>query len=329
MDVKKVVVTGGSGQISYSLLFRIANGDLLGKNQLISLSLLEIPSMKDALKGVVMELNDCCFPLVKEINIGVDPYKIFEGADYALFVGAKPRGPNMERKDLLAENGKIFIDQGKAINKSANKNVKVLVVGNPCNTNCLIAMHYAPDIPRNQFFAMTRLDQNRAKYQLAVKAGVPIDEVSSIAIWGNHSSTQMPDFVNAKINNMKAMDVIQDRNWLENDFVQTIQQRGSKVIEARGKSSAASAANAAIDTIQSLIHPTLFGDCYSIGVFSEKNPYGIDEGLIFSFPCRTIDNKNWDIVPDFMVDGFLLNKIKQTEKELKAERDMVANLLKG
>ena len=243
MHLKKVVVTGAIGNIACSLLFRIANGDLLGKNQPISLTLLEVPSFKEALKGVEMELNDCCFDLLKEIKISVDPDEAFEGADYCLLVGAKPRSKGMERKDLLKENGKIFVPQGKAINAKANRNVKVLVVGNPCNTNCLITMHHAPDIDKKNFFAMTRLDQNRAKYQLAKKANVSINDISNVAIWGNHSSTQVPDFVNARIQNVRYVDFLNDLEWLQNDFVEKVQKRGAEIINVRGCSSAASAAS--------------------------------------------------------------------------------------
>jgi malate dehydrogenase len=327
MHLKKVVVTGAAGSIAYSLLFRIANGDLLGKNQPISLTLLEIPNLKDALKGVVMELNDCCFHLLKEIKIVVDHEKAFDGADYCLLIGAKPREKGMERKDLLAENGKIFVPQGKAINKYANKNVKVLVVGNPCNTNCLIAMHNAPDIPDKQFFAMTMLDQNRAKFQLAKKANISIEDISNIAIWGNHSSTQVPDYKNAKIKQMRLTDFFDDHSWLKNDFIEIVQKRGAEIIEYRKSSSSASAASAVIDTIHALNNVTSFGDCYSVGISSNNNPYGICEGLVFSFPCRTNDKKELEIINDFEIDGFLNEKINLTEKELKTERDQIAHLL--
>jgi len=327
MRLKKVVVTGAAGNIAYSLLFRIANGDLLGKNQPISLTLLEIPSFKEVLKGVVMELNDCGFELLKEIKISVDLNEAFEGADYCLLVGAKPRSKGMERKDLLKENGKIFVPQGKAINAKANKNVKVLVVGNPCNTNCLIAMRHAPDIDKKQFFAMTRLDQNRARYQLAKKANVPIGDISNVAIWGNHSATQVPDFVNARVQKVRYIDFLKDLNWLQNDFVEKVQKRGAEIINARGLSSAASAASAAIDSIKSTLDTTLMGDCYSVGIVSDDNPYGISSDLIFSFPCRTNDKGGIQIIDNFQIDSFLEEKIAQTEKELQLEKDMIADLL--
>jgi len=327
MHLKKVVVTGAAGNIAYSLLFRIANGDLLGKNQPISLTLLEIPSLVDALKGVAMELNDCGFELLKEIRISKDPYEAFERADYCLLVGAKPRSKGMERKDLLKENGKIFVPLGKAINAKANRDVKVLVVGNPCNTNCLIAMHHAPDIDKKQFFAMTRLDQNRAKYQLAKKANVSIKDISNVAIWGNHSATQVPDFVNARVQGVRYVDFLNDLEWLQKDFVEKVQKRGAEIINTRGLSSAASAASAAIDSIRSTLDHTTMGDCYSVAVVSDNNPYGISDDLIFSFPCRTNDKGEVQIIDDFQIDRFLEEKIALSEKELKEEKNMIADLL--
>jgi len=329
MNIKKVAITGGAGHITYSLLFRIANGDLFGKNQPVSLHILEIPEALDALKGVVMELNDCCFKLLQEVKISSDPMVAFEDVDWAILVGAKPRGPNMERKDLLSENGKIFVEQGKALNKVAKKSVQVFVIGNPCNTNCLIAMHNAPDLSKKQFFAMTKLDENRAKFQLAQKAGKTSKEVSNVTIWGNHSSTQVPDFFHAKINNIPVEDVIKDKAWLEKEFLQKIQKRGAEIIKARGKSSAASAASAVIDSVQSMINPTVFGDWYSLALHSKDNPYHIDPDLIFSFPCITSESGKISIVKDVKINSFLEEKIKLTEKELKEERDMVSHLLKG
>src|SRR6185295_11703140 len=225
--LKKVAVTGAAGQIAYSLIFRIAAGELLGPNVPIALHLLDVPEAAPSLRGVEMELNDCVFPLLKEVKICTDPEEAFGGVHYALLVGAKPRGPGMERKDLLADNGKIFVGQGNSLNKAASKDVLVFVVGNPCNTNCLIAMHHAPDLPRKNFFAMTRLDQNRAVFQLASKANVAVEEVTNVTIWGNHSSTQVPDFLNAKIRGRPAADVILDKKWLEGEFVQKIQKRGA------------------------------------------------------------------------------------------------------
>lgn len=325
--LKRIAVTGAGGQIAYSVLFRIATGEMLGLDQPIALHLLEVPDAQGALKGVMMELEDCAYPLLKEIKIGADPHAIFEGVNYALLIGAKPRGPGMERKDLLGDNGKIFIEQGKALNASAASDVLVFVVGNPCNTNCLIAMHHAPNIPKEQFFAMTRLDQNRAKALLAAKAGVAVSEVNNVAIWGNHSSTQVPDFLNAKIRGKPALDLIKDRKWCEEEFVPLVQKRGAAVIAARGKSSAASAANAAIDSIRSLVLPTPEGDWFSVGMISHRNPYGIQEDLIFSFPCRSKGAGKVEIVKNVPMDSFLKSKIALTEKELLEERELVANLL--
>jgi len=286
-SMKRIAVTGAGGQIAYSLIFRIASGGMLGSDQPVALHLLELPEAIDALKGVVMELEDCAFPLLKEVRIGSDSTKVFEGVNFALLVGAKPRGPGMERKDLLESNGAIFIDQGKALNLSAASDVLIFIVGNPCNTNCLIAMHNAPKIPKERFFAMMRLDQNRAKSMLAAKAHAGISDVSNVAVWGNHSATQVPDFVNAKIKGKPALDVIKDRKWCEEEFVPLVQKRGATVIAARGKSSAASAANAIIDSIHSLVRPTPSGDWFSTGLISHGNAYGIKEGRIFSFPCRS------------------------------------------
>ncbi len=321
-DIIRVAVTGGAGQISYSLLFRIASGEMLGSDQPIALHILEIPEAMQVLEGVKMELDDCAFPLLKEIRIGSDPREVFQGIHYALLVGAKPRGPGMERGDLLTENGKIFIGQGKALNDVADKNVKVLVVGNPCNTNALIAMTHAPKIPRSNFFAMTRLDQNRAMSQLAQKAGCTVNDVKNMTIWGNHSSTQVPDYVNANIKGKGATEVISDHAWFNNDFIPTVQKRGAAIIAARGKSSAASAASAAIDTIKSLVTPTPNGDWFSVGLCSDANPYGIQENLIFSFPCRTDGNGSIEIVENASWNDFLREKIKASETELIEEREM-------
>lgn len=327
--LKRIAITGAAGQIAYSLIFRIAAGDLLGPDQPVALHLLDLPESETVLKGMEMELNDCVFPLVKEIKTGSRAEELFEGVHYALLVGSKPRGPGMERKDLLSDNGKIFVGQGNALNKSAAKDVRVFVVGNPCNTNCLIAMHNAPNLPRSQFFAMTRLDQNRAVFQLAAKAGSTVEEVTNVTIWGNHSSTQVPDFVNTKIRGKAATEVIHDRKWLEEYFVQKIQKRGAEVIAARGKSSAASAANAIIGSIRSVLNPTPQGHWFSLAVSSESNPYDIASGLVFSFPCRSHGKGDWGIVPGLMIDPFLKEKLKLTQKELIEERDMVSHLLKG
>ena len=327
-DPKRIVVTGGAGQIAYSLLFRIASGEVFGADQPVALHILEIPQALDALKGVVMELDDCAFPLLTETRIGDDPMKVFEGADYALLVGSKPRGPGMERKDLLEENGKIFIGQGKALNEVANDDVKVLVVGNPCNTNCLIAMSHAPRIPRKNFHAMTRLDENRAKALLANRASVPVTDVNCMTIWGNHSSTQVPDFSNAKIQGKSAPEVISDQSWLEGEFIPTVQQRGAAIIKARGKSSAASAASAALDHLKSLITETPEGEWFSTGVCSDNNPYGIAENLIFSFPCRSKGDGDYEIVKDVPWNDFIKTRVEATEKELLEERSCVQDLMR-
>lgn len=325
--IKNVAVTGGAGQIAYSLLFRIANGDLLGPDQPIALHILEVPEAIKALEGVQMELEDSAFPLLKKIEVGSDPRKIFKDADFAILVGAKPRAPGMERKDLLFDNGKIFVDQGKALNEVAHKDVKVLVVGNPCNTNCLITMHYAPKIPKKNFHAMTRLDQNRAHGFLARKAGTELKDVGHVVIWGNHSSTQVPDSENAKIKQGTVDKHINDKAWLENDFISTVQKRGAAVLNARGKSSAASAASAIIDAVKALINPTPEGDVYSSAVLSDGNPYGIQEGLIFSFPLRNKANGDWEIVKGLKLSEGLKKKIALTENELLEERELVKDLL--
>ncbi len=325
-SIKRVVVTGGAGQIAYSILFRIANGDLLGKQQPIALHILEVPEAMVALEGVKMELQDCAFPLLKEIKIGSNAGELFKGVHYALLIGAKPRGPGMERGDLLLDNGRIFVEQGQALNDGADKDVKVLVVGNPCNTNCWIAMNNAPKIPRKNFHAMTRLDQNRAVFQIAQKAQVDVEDVANMTIWGNHSSTQVPDFFNATILGERLPKVINDNSWLEETFIPLVQKRGAQIISARGKSSAASAANAAIDALKAIINPTPVGDWFSSGVFSERNPYGIDENLIFSFPCRSKGNGDYEIVHDVSWNPYLKEKIKLSERELIEERQMVLQL---
>lgn len=324
--IKRIAVTGGAGQIDYSLLFRIASGECFGKDQPISLHILEIEEALKILKGVQMELEDCAFPLLKQIEIGSDPKKIFKECHFAILVGAKPRGPGMERADLLSENAKIFVEQGKALNEVADRNVQVLVVGNPCNTNCLIALKGAPDLNPKNFFAMTRLDQNRAAFQLAQKAKVETGEVKKIAIWGNHSATQVPDFFNATIQKKPVLEVIQDRSWLENQFISTIQKRGAEIIAARGKSSAASAANAIIDTIKDLQKPTEKDHFFSLALLSDGNPYQIDQDLIFSFPCRVDENGVIEIVKGLQLDPFLKNMLKKTENELIEERELASKI---
>ncbi len=321
-QIKRIAVTGGAGQIAYSLLFRLAAGEVFGKEQPIALHILELPEALPALEGVRMELEDCAYPLLKEIHTGSDPYKLFEGVHYALLIGAKPRTLGMERKELLKENAKIFIEQGKALDKVASKDATVLVVGNPCNTNCLIAMENAPRLSKNKFYAMTMLDQNRACAQLAKKSGVEVSSVTRMTIWGNHSSTQVPDFFNARINGKPVEEVIRDSKWLQTDFIKNVQERGAAVIAARGKSSAASAANAVIDTLIALITPTEPEKWFSAGCLSDGNPYGVEKGLIFSFPCRVRSDGVLEIVPDLRWNPFMKEKIKVTEDELIKERDL-------
>jgi len=321
----KVAVTGAAGQIGYSLLFRIASGSMFGPDQPVELRLIEIPQVLTALEGVVMEVEDCAFPLVSTIVPTADLGEGFRGVNWALLVGSVPRKQGMERKDLLGINGKIFIGQGQAIAKNAAPDIRVLVVGNPCNTNCLIAMNNAKEVPRDRWFAMTRLDENRAKSQLATKAGTHITDVSNMAIWGNHSATQYPDFYNAKINGKPATQIITDESWLKESFIPTVQQRGAAVIKARGTSSAASAANAVVDTVRSLTTPTPSGDWHSVAVCSEGS-YGVEKGLISSFPVRTAGN-SWEIVQNVPINGFSRQKIDASVNELKEERGMVSDLL--
>lgn len=321
----KVAVTGAAGQIGYALLFRIASGQMFGPDQKVSLHLIEIPQALEALNGVVMELEDCAFPLLEDIVPTADLDKGFNGVNWALLVGSVPRKAGMERKDLLDINGKIFTGQGQAISRNAAADASVLVVGNPCNTNCLIAMSNADRIPNNRFFAMTRLDENRAKTQLAIRANGHVSEVSNLAIWGNHSATQYPDFYNSKIGGRPATDVITDSDWLKEDFIKTVQQRGAAIINARGASSAASAANAIVDSVVSLTTPTPEGEWNSVCVCSDGS-YGVDEGLISSFPIRS-DGKNWEIVQDVPLNHFSQAKIEASVTELREEREAVAGLL--
>ena len=290
----RIAVTGAAGQIGYSLLFRIASGEMFGKDQPISLHLIEIPNALGALDGVVMELHDCAFPLLQSIVPTADLDEGFRDVNWALLVGSIPRKAGMERKDLLGINGKIFIGQGQAIEKNAAANVRVLVIGNPCNTNCLIAMSNAKKIPRDRWFAMTRLDENRARAQLAHKAKVDISKVTKTTIWGNHSATQYPDFYNARIDNRPANEVIDDEKWLKEEFISTVQQRGAAVIKARGLSSAGSAANAIVDTVRFLTNDTAGDDWHSVALCSDGS-YDVDKGLISSFPVRVHDGK-WEIV---------------------------------
>ena len=321
----RVAVTGAAGQIGYSLLFRIASGGLFGPDQPVALNLIEIePGMK-ALEGVVMELEDGAFPLLKDIRPTCDINEGFSGANWSLLVGSVPRKAGMERGDLLGINGKIFTGQGQAIQNNAAADARVLVVGNPCNTNCLIAMNNAPEIPQDRWFAMTRLDENRAAAQLAAKAGVQVSEVSNVTIWGNHSATQYPDYYNAKIGGKSAPEVISDDTWAHVDFIPTVQQRGAAIIQARGASSAASAANAAIDTVRSLTNPTPEGDWNSVCVASDGS-YDTKEGLLTSFPVRS-DGEKWEIVQGVPINDFAREKIDVSVSELAEERELVRELL--
>ncbi len=320
----RVTVTGAAGQISYSLLFRIASGAMLGEDQPVILQLLEITPALEALKGVAMELDDCAFPLLAGMVCTDDANVAFKDTDYALLVGARPRGPGMERKDLLSANAEIFSVQGKAINDHASRDVKVLVVGNPANTNALIAQRNAPDINPRQFTAMMRLDHNRALTQLAQKAGKTISDIKNLVVWGNHSATQYPDIHNATVDGADAMGLI-DQAWYENDFIPTVQQRGAAIIKARGASSAASAANAAIDHMRDWALGSAEGDWVSMGIYSDGS-YGIEEGLIYSFPC-VCKNGDWEIVQGVETNDFSKERMQATEKELAEERDAVAHLL--
>ena len=320
----RVAVTGAAGNIAYAAVFRIAAGDMLGPDQPVILSLLEIPQAMDALKGVAMELEDCAFPLVQGIEINSDANAGFGDIDIAMLIGAKPRGPGMERKDLLEGNAAIFSGQGKALNASAKKDVKVLVVGNPANTNSLIAMHNAPDIPRTQFTAMTRLDHQRAKAQLALKTGTHTTDVKHMTIWGNHSATQYPDIFHAKVNGKKATSLVDDA-WIAETMIPTVQQRGAAIIQARGASSAASAADAAISHVRDWVNDTDKGDWVSMAVCS-NGEYGISEDLIYSFPTKCKKGK-YKIVKDLEINDFSRERMQTTEKELMEERDMVRHLL--
>lgn len=325
-DAITVSVTGAAGQIGYALLFRIASGSMFGPDQPVNLRLIEIEPGMNALQGVIMELEDCAFPLLKEIHGTSDLNDGFQGADWALLVGSVPRKADMERADLLGINGKIFTGQGQAIAKSAAKGVRTLVVGNPCNTNALIAMNNAEGVPNNQFFAMTRLDENRAKSQLAEKANTHCSQITNLCIWGNHSSTQYPDFTNAKIGGCLATDVIDDHDWLRGEFISTVQQRGAAIIKARGASSAASAANAVVDTVRSLTTETVAGDWHSVAVCS-PGAYGIEEGLMASMPIRTNADGSWSVVEGLPIDEFSQGKIDATIGELLEEREAVKDLI--
>jgi malate dehydrogenase len=321
----RVAVTGAAGQIGYSLLFRIASGAMFGADQPVILHLIEIEPALPALGGVVMELQDCAFPLLEGITPTASLDEGFRGVEWALLVGSVPRKAGMERKDLLSINGKIFTGQGQAIAKSASPGVRVLVVGNPCNTNCLIARSNAPSVPPDRWFAMTMLDQNRAVAQLAQKAGTETTAVTNLAIWGNHSSTMYPDFYNARIGGKPAIDAISDEAWFKDTFLPTVQQRGSAIINARGLSSAASAANAVVDTVRNLTTPTREGAWFSVAVSSDGS-YGIEKGLMYSYPVRS-DGSKWQIVQGLKLTDFSKARITATENELKEEKALVSDLL--
>jgi malate dehydrogenase len=320
----KVAISGAAGQIGYALIFRVASGQMFGLDTEVELNLLEVPPVLPSLTGVKMELEDCAFPLLKNVNITDDPNAAMKDVNWAVLVGSMPRKEGMERSDLLNINGKIFTTQGRAINDNAASDVRVFVVGNPCNTNCLVAMNNAPDVPSDRFYAMTMLDEFRARTQLAIKAGVDVTAVSQMTIWGNHSATQYPDFYNAKINGRAATEVITDQAWLQNDFIPMIQQRGAAVIKARGASSAASAANAALMSVYHLVHDTPQGETFSVARCSEGE-YGIDAGLIFSVPCRTEGGK-LKVVTGLTHNEFGQAKFNLTLEELRKERDAVKAL---
>ncbi len=320
----KIAISGAAGQIGYAMIFRIAAGQMFGPNQAVELNLLELPHAQAALQGVAMELEDCAFPLLKKITLTGDVNEAMRDVNWAVLVGAVPRKEGMERSDLLKINGGVFTTQGRAINEHAAQDVRIFVVGNPCNTNCLIAMRNAPDVPSDRFYAMTMLDELRARSQLAIKAKTDVTEISCMTIWGNHSSTQFPDFANAKIHSKPVTDTIKDLTWLQHDFIETVQKRGAAVIKARGASAAASAANAAIMSIYNLTHDTKAGESFSVGRASQGE-YGVDEGLIFSVPCRTEGGK-LQVVTGLKQDAFGQEKIKITLEELRSERDAVKQL---
>jgi len=322
-----VCVSGAAGQISNHLLFKIASGSVFGPNQPVVLRLLGSERSKTALEGVAMELEDCLFPLLREVDIGIDCRKVFADADWALLIGAKPRGPGMERGDLLDMNGAIFAEQGKALNDVAKPTCKVIVVGNPCNTNALIALSHAPNLDPRNFHALTKLDENRAKCQLAIKAGVFYETVSNVVIWGNHSTTQVPDFVNAKINGEKATDVIADKEWLENDFTPAIQTRGGLLIKKWGRSSAASTAVSIENAIRDLVNPTAEGDWFSTAVLSNGNPYGIRDGLVYSFPCRSTGDGSYEFVEGLEINDWLRERMAKSEEELAGEKGCVSHIM--
>ena len=321
----RIAVTGAAGQIGYSLVFRIASGAMFGPEQPVILHLIEIEPALPALTGVAMELDDCAFPLLKGIVATANLDEGFRSVNWALLVGSVPRKAGMERKDLLGINGKIFVGQGQAIQRNAAADARVLVIGNPCNTNCLIAMNNAKDMSRDRFFAMTRLDENRAKSQLAKRAGVDVTAITNVTIWGNHSATQYPDFYNARVSGRPAPEVIKEESWLKGEFIASVQQRGAAIIKARGASSAASAANAIVDSVRSICEPTPAGDWHSLCLCSEGS-YGVEPGLISSFPVRQSGGK-LEMVQQLPIHEFSHAKIDATVNELKEEKSMVQELL--
>jgi malate dehydrogenase len=325
-DVIRVAVTGAAGQVAYAMLGRLASGEVFGANKKVVLQLLEIPPAMGALEGVAMELDDCSFPTLHDMVLTDDPNKAFKDCNWALLVGSFPRKQGMERKELLGINGKIFVGQGKALAAHAAKDVRILVVGNPCNTNCLVCYNNARDIPADRWSAMTRLDHNRARTALAKKAGVANADVTQVTIWGNHSNTQYPDFTNARIKGKPAPEVITDRNWQENTFVPLIQTRGAAVIKARGSSSAMSAANGALDHVKSLLTPTPANDWVSAAVIS-KGEYGVPAGLVFGYPCKSDGKGNFKIVEGLKLDAFGLAKFQTTLQELQEEKAAVQDLV--
>ncbi|CAA6673323.1 unnamed protein product [Spirodela intermedia] len=319
-----ISVSGAAGMISNHLLFKLASGEVFGLDQPIALKLLGSERSIQALEGVAMELEDSLYPLLREVSIGIDPYEVFQDAEWALLIGAKPRGPGMERAGLLDINGQIFAEQGKALNAVASRNVKVIVVGNPCNTNALICLKNAPNIPPKNFHALTRLDENRRNVSL--KAGVFYDKVSNMTIWGNHSTTQVPDFLNARIDGRPVKEVITDSKWLEEEFTERVQKRGGVLIQKWGRSSAASTAVSIVDAMRSLVTPTPEGDWFSSGVYTNGNPYGIAEDIVFSMPCRSRGDGDYELAKDVLIDDFLRARLKKTEAELLAEKRCVAHL---
>jgi malate dehydrogenase len=327
-DAIRVAVTGAAGQVAYAMLGRLASGEVFGTRQKVVLQLLEIPQAMQTLEGAAMELDDCSFPTLQEIVLTDDPNKAFKDCNWALLVGSFPRKQGMERKDLLGINGKIFVSQGNALAANAARDVRILVVGNPCNTNCLVAYHNGRDIPHERWTAMTRLDHNRARNALAKKAGVANEDVTQVTIWGNHSNTQYPDFTNARIKGRPATEVIADRSWLENTFVPQCQSRGAAVIKARGSSSAMSAANGALDHVKSLLEPTPANDWVSAAVIS-KGEYGVPKGLVFSYPCRSDGKGSLTVVEGVNLDAYGQQKFQATLKELEEEKEAVKDLLGG